>query len=131
VKRVDDEIYIQRFTPRTGTSKWSNHNIRRAEQMIAARKMTRAGMAAYRELVENPESRMVHQDSKIELAIHPEFAKAMTKNLRAREHFRDFPPSYRRNCLRWINTAKKEETRRKRITQIVRLAARGEKIRMV
>ncbi|MBM4169570.1 MAG: hypothetical protein FJ215_10525 [Ignavibacteria bacterium] len=131
IKRVDDETFIQRFTPRSSTSKWSRHNIRRAEKMIAARKMTRTGMAAYQLLLDDPKSRMADQNPAFENAVHPDFTKAMKDHNRARTNFAEFPPSYQRLCYGWINAAKRDKTRQKRIAQIVRLAARGEKIGMV
>lgn len=49
VKRIDDEKYMQRYSPRTAKSAWSASNIARAEKMIAQGKMTEAGLKAYRE----------------------------------------------------------------------------------
>ncbi len=49
MKSIDDEKYMQRYSPRTAKSTWSESNIARAEKMIAEGKMTEAGLRAYRQ----------------------------------------------------------------------------------
>src|SRR2546428_2308353 len=63
VKRIDENFYAQRFSPRKSTSKWSQQNIERARRLVKLRKMTPAGLAA----IKNPEALL--KDEKVEIAL--------------------------------------------------------------
>ncbi|MEE9555543.1 MAG: YdeI/OmpD-associated family protein [candidate division Zixibacteria bacterium] len=118
VQRIDDEKYAQRFTPRRKNSGWSELNIKRARKMIRAGQMTKAGSELYKKADKNRVS-----SKKKTPAIPPALKKALGQNKQAKKNFEDFAPSYRRNYINWINAAKRDETRQRRIATVVQRAA--------
>ena len=118
LKRVSDEYYIQRFTPRRRDSAWSEINVARAEKLVKEGRMTKAGMDAFRVYLDNP----VIPDKPVK-AIIPEIPseleQQLLKNKKAYENFLNFPPSVRRAYLQWINNARRPETFKRRIMKIL------------
>lgn len=127
VKRIDDEKYAQKFTPRRNKSNWSELNIKRAREMIAQGKMARAGLAKFDEAKKTIKKENKVKPAKKRLAIPPDLKKALSTNKKARENFTNFAPSYRRLYIGWITDAKKQETREKRIRQTVERSAQNKK----
>ncbi len=125
VQRIDDERYAQKFTPRRKKSRWSELNIRRAKKMIRAGKMTGAGSARFNEM-KNNEKELRDKRSK-KLVIPLAFKRALAKNKKALGNFENFAAGYRRMYIEWIAAAKKDETREKRIKQVIEWAARNRK----
>jgi uncharacterized protein YdeI (YjbR/CyaY-like superfamily) len=128
VKRIDDEKYAQKFTPRKNHSKWSEPNKKRARAMIKQRKMTQAGLAVIAEgiLAAREEPRPKRTDKNISI---PEFIeKALKANKKARENFDNLAPSYRRLYLGWITSAKREETQKRRLAEAIGLLAQNKKL---
>jgi uncharacterized protein YdeI (YjbR/CyaY-like superfamily) len=128
IKRFDDEKYIQKFTPRKEKSTWSALNVRRVREMIKAGRMTERGMALFRYAEENgllPES---DHKLKKDLVI-PEFvADALSENKKAENYFNTLAPSYKRLYILWIMNAKQEETRMKRVREMIGLLNEGKKL---
>ena len=120
VRRIDDEKYAQKFTPRKKKSKWNQVNINRAKKMIRAKRMTRAGKQKFENRVEY--DRVV--DS---LEIPVEVMKALKTDQAAWKNFNAFAPSCRRLYLHWVTSAKKEETRGRRIKTLVERAGKNQK----
>lgn len=130
VKRIDDEKYMQRFTPRNSSSKWSRENILRVKKMIGQKRMTPAGLVKYKEILDHP-GRIVTINTSVEdVKIPDDLLQALEHNPIVLQNFSNFSVAYKRLCLRWIDDAKKEETRLKRIKEVVHLTAKGEKIGM-
>lgn len=133
VRRIDDDCYMQKFTPRKANSKWSDSNRARVKKLLKAGLMTEAGKAVLEEKqkAENrkqtPHSPPVN-GGKAEVAA--DVRRAVKANKRAAEYFNTLPPGYLRTCMKWIDDAKKSETRVKRITDFVRLCAEGKRIGM-
>jgi len=128
-KRVDDERYMHRFSPRKASSLWSAVNIARAERMIAQGKMTPAGAAAFakrKRYDERTRAALAAADA----ALTPEIEKAMRANAEAWKNFRALPPGQRKYYVLWLTTAKKPETRRKRLAEAISLLERNEKLGM-
>jgi uncharacterized protein YdeI (YjbR/CyaY-like superfamily) len=120
--KLDEDRYVQRFTPRRPSSRWSAINIRRARKLIAAGKMTPAGVQAFR------------PERKIEA--HPtEFPKSLQEEFQghgvAWENFQGFPPFYRRMTIAWVGSAKKEETRMKRLLKLIEFSAENQRIKFM
>ncbi len=126
VKRIDDDRYMQKFTPRKEKSKWSDLNKRRAAKMIKTGSMTGAGMAKIRAAKNNGEWNKA-ENKTIVKAVPPDLESALSKNGEAAANFKKMAPSYRRNLIGWIESAKREGTRGKRIAQTVEMAERNEK----
>lgn len=127
VRRLDDERYSQKYAPRRARSTWSAANIERARRLIRQRRMTKAGLAALGDALETgPTSRTPDVD----LTVPPDFAKALRRNKPAQRQWDMLTPGYRRRYLGWINDAKKDETRHKRIAEAVELIDSGVKALM-
>jgi uncharacterized protein YdeI (YjbR/CyaY-like superfamily) len=132
VKRLDDERYMQKFTPRKPGSVWSKLNKERALKMIKAKRMTRAGMLRIQDARrsgawERAGGRPAGSGDACKIKVPPELKKALAANKAAARNFENLAPSYRRQYIGWFLSAKRDETRRKRIEVIVRRAARNEK----
>ncbi len=118
-KPIDADRYAQRFTPRRENSRWSELNRRRFARLVKEGRMTAAGRArepSKPSPVERPPSRT---PSYIVAALrrHPE----------AHRFFRELAPSYRRLYVRWIDSAKREETRQRRLAEAIERLARNQK----
>ena len=126
VNRIDDERYIQRFTPRNIKSVWSKINRERAERLIAEGKMTGAGLAKIEAAKEN--GRWDDAYASRETMVMPDDLKAaLGKNDKARRNFNNFAPSYQNSYIFWVSRTNKQETRASRIEQVVKLAENNQK----
>lgn len=114
VKRLDENFYIQRFTPRTNNRNWSKINLQRFQRMEAEGLMTDAGRAKLPADVAPPRKRLSSDDPV------PKLVKdALDKDPLAAKNFEGMARSYRRNYLRWVTEAKKEDTRERRLKQVL------------
>lgn len=128
IKKIDDNRYARKFTPRKEESKWSDHNKKRVEKMIAAGRMTAHGMRLVEAAKKNgcwnrPEERPI-----LKFTIQPEFQEGLFQDSKAREVFDNLPASHQKQYLGWIEMAKRPETRRRRIEEALRMLAKGKKL---
>jgi uncharacterized protein YdeI (YjbR/CyaY-like superfamily) len=121
VKRLDDDRFAIKVTPRKPTSKWSEINRRRWTSLNASGRLAASGLAA--------------APTANRYAPHPPIpqlpsyvATALRTNSKAWQHFRALAPTYRRDFVVWIHTAKRPETRERRIRESIRLLAAGKKL---
>lgn len=121
VKRVDDKCYAIKVTPRKPTSKWSDINRKRWKKLKAAGMLAAPGLAAAP--TANSYAARPHVP---ELPAY--IAKAFKSDVKAWNNFRALAPRQRRDFVVWIHTAKKPETRERRIRESMRLLAAGEKL---
>jgi uncharacterized protein YdeI (YjbR/CyaY-like superfamily) len=121
VKRLDDDRYAVKVTPRKPTSKWSDINRKRWTELKAAGLLAAAGLAAA------PTNNTYAPRPTIP-ALPAYIAQALKGNSRAWEYFRELAPTYRRDFVVWIHTAKRPETRAKRIRESISLLAAGKKL---
>ena len=117
-RKADDTSSALRFTPRNPTSSWSALNRERAERMIADGQMTPAGQA----LITLAKETGTWERGE---TIPDDLAALFTANPAAKANFDRFPPSSQRLILDWIATAKRPETRARRLTETVELAAQN------
>lgn len=122
-KRLDDERYVIRFTPRRPTSVWSAVNIARVQALEAAGRMSDAGRAAYAARRGNRSGIYSFEQRSVELP--PAYAKLLKAHRAAWQDFEARSPSYRKAVMWWIVSAKQEATRQRRLAQLIDLAARG------
>ncbi len=126
-KRVDDEAYTIRFTPRKTTSIWSAINIAKVEKLRAEGRMAAAGEAAYahrkahKSVIYSYEQESVPELSAEEL-------RFFKRNKAAWAYFETVPPGYRKQMLHRICSAKKAETRAARFGKLVAACAAGERL---
>jgi uncharacterized protein YdeI (YjbR/CyaY-like superfamily) len=118
---LDDERYLQLFTPRKPRSPWSRPNKQRVERLIEQGLMTPAGYALIEAAQRDGSWNMY--DAVEDLVMPNDLREALAANDLARLNFDMFSNSSKRNILWWIASAKRPETRHKRIEETVRLAA--------
>jgi uncharacterized protein YdeI (YjbR/CyaY-like superfamily) len=124
LKKVDEERYLRKFTPRRKGSKWSQVNIRIAQALIREGKMTRVGLGKW----ENHKPLKELPGKEIPLS---EFLReAFGQNEPALENFQNLAPSYRRQYILWITSAKTPETVQKRISESIGLLKENRKLGM-
>jgi uncharacterized protein YdeI (YjbR/CyaY-like superfamily) len=116
VKRIDEEQYQRAFVRRNKNSRWSNATLSYAEILIKKRKMTKAGLKAYEEGKKKP---TIDHNLPKKPATPKDLSTALEKNKKAKQFFATLAPSYKRMFIYWIISAKREETRKKRIKVIV------------
>lgn len=122
IKRLDDSRYARKFTPRKENSRWSTANRKRYAAMKAKRLLAPAGLAR------PPTGRSGDAPKIAAETLSPEILGRFAANPRAWQHFEALAPSYRRAFVLWIDAAKREETREKRIREAIRLLAAGRKL---
>ena len=118
-KRMDDERFAQKFTPRRNSTKWSELNKRRMRKLIREGRMTEAGLAKIDLAVLGEQAEA--KQSKRDLDIPPFVKQGLKGNAKAWENFRKLTPSRRRAYVQLIMDARKEETREKRLREAVSL----------
>lgn len=126
-RRIDDVSYTIRFTPRRTTSIWSAVNIKRAQELIDQGLMKPAGLKAFQARKEN-RSGIYSYEQRSEKLPDP-YATIFRQNKKAWEFFQAQAPWYRKTLGWWIASAKREETRLKRLATLIEESANGRKIR--
>jgi uncharacterized protein YdeI (YjbR/CyaY-like superfamily) len=122
-RKHDADSSLLRFTPRSPRSTWSRVNRERAERMIEQGLMTERGQAMIDVAHAAGTWQVVPDD--LSSAMPDDLREALDRNVAARDHFERFPPSSQRLILEWVASAKRPETRRRRIDRTVELAAIG------
>lgn len=129
IKRIDDETFARKFTPRKDKSKWSELNKKRVRKMIKEAKMTEAGLAKIRAAKKSGEW-FKTASPKSELVIPQYIKKALIKNQKALVNFNKLANSYRKQYIGWITSAKREETRKRRLAEALRSLEQNKKLSM-
>ncbi len=122
-KRFDETSYTIRFTPRKPRSIWSLVNVRHVERLMKASRMAEPGLAAYAR--RDPKRTGIYAFENEVREFSSEFEKKFRANKRAWEFFQSEPPSIRKVCIFWVMSAKKEETRLRRLDQLIESSANG------
>lgn len=128
-KRIDEERYAYKFTPRRAKSKWSALNIRRAKRLIDEGKMTLAGLDLFNRRVDYGDE-FVEARASQELPIPGEMEVALKKDREVWKNFTNLAPGYRRQYVGWLTAAKKPETRQRRLHEAIRLLKENKKLGM-
>jgi len=133
VRRIDEERYMQKYTPRKPKSTWSKHNVMRIDKMISEGKMTARGMELYDFARENdllPDMTEGNRPGDLFPEVPDFFTRALQSNPKARETFNSLAPSYKLQYLGWIMSGKKEETRQRRLKEALDILESGKKLGM-
>jgi len=131
IKRLDDEKYAQKFTPRNFKSNWSELNRKRARNMIKEGRMTKAGLVKFKLAGKQKNKQTEDKPIDKKVVIPADLKKALSANKKALENFNNFAPSYKKLYIRWILNAKRPETRTKRIKQTVKWSVENKKPGMI
>jgi len=124
IRRMDDARYVRKFTPRRANSKWSTINRRRYADLKSR------GLLAAPGLKRAPTGRSGDLPSSSVSAL-PSYIEETLKTVpRAWQFFKELAPSYQRAYIGWIESAKREETREKRLRESLGLLAAGKKLGM-
>ena len=129
VKKIDAEKFTRKFTPRKSKSKWSEANKKRARKMIKEGKMTKAGLAKINEAKNNGEW-LKAAPVRRELVIPPYIKEALSMNKKALDYFDSLANGYKRQLVGWITSAKREETRKRRLAEAISLLEQNKKLGM-
>jgi uncharacterized protein YdeI (YjbR/CyaY-like superfamily) len=126
-KSIDAVSYKIRFTPRKPRSIWSAININRATELSKSGLMHSAGLAAFEKRDSDRSAIYAYEQRKTEKLL-PVFEKKFRENSGAWKFFQSQPPWYRRTSTYWVISAKKEETRVKRLATLIDCSARKQNI---
>jgi uncharacterized protein YdeI (YjbR/CyaY-like superfamily) len=121
---IDDERYSIRFTPRQQRSTWSAVNVRRVGELEAEGLMRPAGRAVF-ERRTGDRTGIYSYERRRAAAFEPEQERAFQADERAWAWFQDQAPSYRRAATHWVISAKKPETRERRLQRLIEDSAAG------
>jgi len=127
LKRIDDEKYTRRFTPRRKGSIWAPSNVKRVAMMIKEGKMTDAGLGIIPETVLEGKAIGYTMMTPDDIPVPENLEKALAMNEKARDTWDSFSPSHRKQYLYWINDAKRDDTKLRRIDKLVKMLEAGEK----
>lgn len=125
-KSIDETRYANRFTPRKPKSNWSAVNVKRAGQLIELGLMTPAGRKAFEAREESRTGVYSYEQRPHDLP--PQYERELRKNKKAAAFWRSQPPGYRKAATWWVVSAKREDTRLRRLAALIRHATRGERI---
>lgn len=129
VKKLDEEKYIKKYSPRKDKSIWSDKNKERVKKMIKTGQMTKAGLTKIEKAKENGSWSKLYPISNTQ-KIPTALRKALSGDKKALENFMDLAPSYKKQFIWWILSAKGEETKAKRIREAIRLVSQNKKLGM-
>jgi len=124
LRRVDDERHVQRFTPRKPASNWSAVNIAKVERLRAEGRMRPAGEAAFA-LRRDDKSGVYSYEQRHLAVFEPEQEERFQANGPAWEYWSAAPAGYRKMATWWVVSAKRPETREKRLTALIEESAAG------
>ena len=126
-KSLDDKHYLQRFTPRRARSIWSKTNVEKVAALIEAGRMQPPGHAQIDAAKADGRWDAAYDGAR-NVDVPPELAAALAKNKKARTFFETLDKANRYAVCWRVQTAKKPETKTKRVETLVAMLARGEKI---
>lgn len=117
-KKIDEATYKIRFTPRRAKSSWSKVNINRVAALRAAGRMRDAGLAAFARREEANSGRYSFENRQ-SATLSPADEREFQRDRAAWSFFQAQPPGYRRIVAWWVISAKRPETRRKRLQRLI------------
>jgi uncharacterized protein YdeI (YjbR/CyaY-like superfamily) len=127
-KRVDGQSHRQRFTPRKSTSNWSAVNVAKVATLRAEGRMRPAGEAAFARRSDGRSSVYSFEQRK-DPQLEPEQQAQLEANAAAWAYFQSKPPSYRKPAIWWVISAKRPETRARRLATLIADSAAGRTIK--
>ena len=126
-RKYGEDAYGNRFTPRRPGSNWSAININRVEELTRMKRMQPAGLAAFARRTE-AKSRVYTYEQNDVLPLDKTIEKKFRANNKAWDFFHGQAPYYRKLMTRWLNSAKAEETRLRRLAKLVAACEQGKRL---
>ena len=127
IKKLDDERYMRKFTPRKLDSRWSALNKKRVAKAIREGIMTQYGLV---KIEAAKKAGIWDQDNRPQICfdVPDELKTEFEKNAKAKDFFGQLAPTYQKHFIGWIQIAKRDETRKKRIEEAISLLEQGKKL---
>jgi uncharacterized protein YdeI (YjbR/CyaY-like superfamily) len=126
-RRIDDASYSIRFTPRKARSTWSAVNVKRVGELTAEGLMRPPGLAAF-ERRSDDKTAIYAYEQRTAATLDPEQERRFKADKQAWAWFQAQPPSYRRTATHWVVSAKKHETRQRRLERLIEDSGAGRPI---
>jgi uncharacterized protein YdeI (YjbR/CyaY-like superfamily) len=123
-QRIDDESYMNRFTPRRPNSNWSAVNVRRVQELTRQRRMRAAGLKAFRERRDD-ETATYSYEQRHQAKLDPAQERRFRSRKKAWAWFKTQPNGYRTTAVYWVMSAKRPETRERRLDTLIEDSAKG------
>ena len=124
-KSIDENSYRIRFTPRKPGSIWSAVNIKRVGELAQLGRIQPAGLKAFEKRIERQSGRYSYENA---AELDDAYEQQFRANQKAWDFFQTRPASYRRAAIWWVITAKKEETKLKRLATLIEDSEHGRTI---
>lgn len=127
IKKIDDEKYVRKFTPRKVDSRWSESNKNRVKKLIEKGLMTESGLA----VINHAKSSGLWNESdrpSLPFSMLKELESALAGNKKAKMFFNQLAPSYQQQFIGWITVAKRQETKDRRVRESIALLEQGKKL---
>jgi uncharacterized protein YdeI (YjbR/CyaY-like superfamily) len=125
---VDESAYAIRFTPRRPRSTWSRVNINRASELATLGRMRPAGLRAFEQRSDERSGTYSYEHGRAVATLDAAQEQRFRTNAGAWEFFSSQSPSYRQTVTGWVISAKREETKNKRLQRLIEESARGRRI---
>jgi uncharacterized protein YdeI (YjbR/CyaY-like superfamily) len=123
-RRIDDERYTIRFTPRRPRSNWSAVNIKRVKELSQEGLVAPAGLAAF-EARDETRSAIYSYEARRAAKLDPSYERKFKAKKKAWSFFAAKAPSWQRAAIHWVMSAKKAETRERRLATLIDASAKG------
>jgi len=125
-KSIDSESYCIRFTPRRAGSTWSLINIKKVEELKKSGLMTPEGIKAFK--LKDEKKSQIYSYEKDSFRLGISYEKQFKENKSAWDFFLKQSPSYKKNVIYWIMSAKQEKTRESRLEKLIAQSAQQKKL---
>src|ERR671935_1724713 len=126
-RRIDEDSYTIRFTPRKPSSTWSAVHVKRMKELIEQGLVAPAGLAAF-ERRSDDRTAIYAYEQRHTAQLEPDQEQRLRANEDAYSYFESQPPFYRRAAIHWVTSAKKPETRERRLTLLIECSADGRRV---
>ncbi|MCT4580740.1 MAG: YdeI/OmpD-associated family protein [Flavobacteriales bacterium] len=122
-RTIDEESYQIRFTPRRKNSVWSKVNLKKVEELTQKGLMQPAGLKSYEYRNSNKANVYAFEQEKLQFS--QEYLTVFQEHKKAWDYFQNLAPSYKKNSIYWVMTAKRAETQQKRLKKLIEDSEKG------
>lgn len=126
-KRIDETRYTNRFTPRTPTSSWSQVNLRRFEELQRRGRVHASGLEAFERRTQRSQAQVAYENRR-SARLDPAMVRRFRQNTNAWKFFQSEPTGRRQLAIVFVMSAKREETRERRLDAIIAACAKGKRV---